>query len=352
MKEFDFTTWEGDNQMISSVSQQPSPTRTFQSRIGKNQKVITLEECFEKFNESENLDGVICSQCEKKRKDQEQIDNNKPSLISTPQFLSRRYWLWKLPPICILHLKRFRFDSSIRKKLYNVVDFPFYDLDLSPFLAPNKKSEEKRNNLYNLYGVIHHIGALSGGHYVSTIRQRISINNENEAIRDEKYTEKECELPSRTTSFDSISPSTPQSTNTSLNSSLSFYQDKWFLLNDNVVSEVKDKENIIGSTPYLLFYVRKELDLGQNKVESKLLQEVLIDQLKKLNIPFDEKILVDLFINKELKEKEEKEMNHMSSSLSTTSSSLLTSSSTFSSSLSSDEKDNNRKNDEGNCIIF
>ena len=43
--------------------------------------------------------------------------------------------LWRLPPIVIIHLKRFQFTQHMRRKLRDLVVFPIEGLDLSRIVA-------------------------------------------------------------------------------------------------------------------------------------------------------------------------------------------------------------------------
>lgn len=103
--------------------------------------------------------------------------------------------IWRLPPILIIHLKRFQYTTHSRRKLHKLVRFPIDDLDLSPYVAGDCEAENDgwatvpsnvgegmdgnggmeflgggRMTKYTLYAVIHHIGALSAGHYVASIK--------------------------------------------------------------------------------------------------------------------------------------------------------------------------------------
>jgi len=122
--------------------------------------------------------------------------------------------LWRLPPLLIIHLKRFQYTATSRRKLKNLVMFPLKGLDLKEFLAKNRTrrtetqeymeqsgllywrklggkfqseldsdrtssksnglvqplmSPGRSNSLYDLYAVVNHIGALGAGHYVANV---------------------------------------------------------------------------------------------------------------------------------------------------------------------------------------
>ena len=72
--------------------------------------------------------------------------------------------LWTLPPILIVHLKRFRyFEGGHRSKIDRAVRYPLQSWDLGG-------SERARSGfppVYDLYAVTHHEGSLAGGHYTA-----------------------------------------------------------------------------------------------------------------------------------------------------------------------------------------
>jgi ubiquitin carboxyl-terminal hydrolase 8 len=108
--------------------------------------------------------------------------------------------IWRLPPILLLHFKRFSFDGPFRNKLQTMVDFPLAGFDaakhavvgggvnllsqhtlntrprfffasshaLLPLQGPNHAAP------YSLYGVCNHFGSLTGGHYIATCKNVFS----------------------------------------------------------------------------------------------------------------------------------------------------------------------------------
>jgi len=84
---------------------------------------------------------------------------------------------------------------------------------------------------YDLYCTIHHIGALSGGHYVCAVRHRTGLDQG---------------------------------------------QCSWWLYNDGVLTEIKDLGELCSSSAYLLFYLRNDIEEVrivelQNRSEHQLL---------------------------------------------------------------------------------
>jgi ubiquitin C-terminal hydrolase len=109
--------------------------------------VLKLDDCFNLFTKKEELsdsDLWYCPKCKKHQHATKQID------------------LWKLPPVLVIHLKRFSYNRVFRDKIDTLVEVPLTDLDLSGYLTDdnNKTTISK----YNLIAVSNHYGGLGGGH--------------------------------------------------------------------------------------------------------------------------------------------------------------------------------------------
>ena len=180
---------------------------------------ITLEDCLDAFAKEERIPEAYCSRCKDFR-------------VQT-----KRMSLWRLPPIVIIHLKRFQFTQTMRRKLRDLVIFPVEGLDLSRIMAPDSHSqsydaklssdinqtddsetaEESESSgikddgraemLYDLYGVVHHQGALSGGHYVASLKSELD--------------------------------------------------GQWRLINDAQIFEIHARD-VVDSSAYILFYIRRD----------------------------------------------------------------------------------------------
>lgn len=149
----------------------------------------------------------------------------------------------------MIHLKRFQFTQHMKRKLRDLVVFPIEGLDLSRIVAPSSSSSSSpkangedhskreaeegdsntdgtsdfpggnfhplsRNNcgrtesIYDLYGVVHHQGALSGGHYVASLKSE--------------------------------------------------FDGKWRLFNDAQIYELNSRD-VVDPSAYILFYVRRDV---------------------------------------------------------------------------------------------
>eukprot|EP00928_Gymnodinium_smaydae_P065136 TRINITY_DN48318_c0_g1_i1.p1 TRINITY_DN48318_c0_g1~~TRINITY_DN48318_c0_g1_i1.p1 ORF type:complete len:514 (+),score=83.25 TRINITY_DN48318_c0_g1_i1:150-1691(+) len=75
--------------------------------------------------------------------------------------------LWKLPPVLILHLKRFEYDNATGefRKIATPLEAPL-TLDLAPYCS----SPQREGALYEVVCVANHIGTYGAGHYTATCR--------------------------------------------------------------------------------------------------------------------------------------------------------------------------------------
>jgi len=81
---------------------------------------VSLEQCLHAFTREEQLSGdekYYCPKC------------------ATHQPATKKLQIWRLPPILIVHLKRFQFVNHRWIKSHKAVQFPYTDLDLTSYLA-------------------------------------------------------------------------------------------------------------------------------------------------------------------------------------------------------------------------
>jgi len=114
----------------------------------------SLEDCLKAFISNEELTGDeqwVCPKCKKA------VDATK------------KFDLWKLPPILIVHLKRFKYSrSGRRRKISEEIGFPLEGFDVGRFVAsPQRDAPE-----YDLYAVSNHHGGYGGGHYTAYAKNR------------------------------------------------------------------------------------------------------------------------------------------------------------------------------------
>ncbi|XP_037076197.1 ubiquitin carboxyl-terminal hydrolase 8-like [Pollicipes pollicipes] len=115
------------------------------SRSGK----CSLQECIRLYMAGDTISGWTCPKC-------------KSSIEAT-----KTLYIWRLPPILIIHVQRFYNDGLWRKKQSNV-DFPLENLDMAPYVI--NKEARYRHHRYHLYGVVNHYGSMESGHYTAYCR--------------------------------------------------------------------------------------------------------------------------------------------------------------------------------------
>eukprot|EP00429_Kryptoperidinium_foliaceum_P000294 CAMPEP_0176021834 /NCGR_PEP_ID=MMETSP0120_2-20121206/10614_1 /TAXON_ID=160619 /ORGANISM="Kryptoperidinium foliaceum, Strain CCMP 1326" /LENGTH=418 /DNA_ID=CAMNT_0017354961 /DNA_START=78 /DNA_END=1330 /DNA_ORIENTATION=- len=109
----------------------------------------SVVQAIEKYLESEELSGDerwLCPKCKRKVDASKKID------------------IWKLPPVLVLHLKRFEFDP--RRMRFGKIDKHLtcpLTIDLSGFVA----SPQREHCVYDVVAVANHIGPFGSGHYTA-----------------------------------------------------------------------------------------------------------------------------------------------------------------------------------------
>jgi len=155
----------------------------------KPREAIKLDDCIDSFVTEETLpksEAWYCRQCK----------DHKCAF--------KKFDLYMLPDVLIIHLKRFSYDRHWREKIDSYVDFPTENLDMSKWVVCDA---EKKDATYNLYAVSNHYGGLGGGHYTAFAKNLLD--------------------------------------------------DKWYNLDDSSVTPV-DKESVKTSAAYVLFYTRSK----------------------------------------------------------------------------------------------
>ncbi|XP_063148065.1 ubiquitin carboxyl-terminal hydrolase 4 [Candoia aspera] len=160
----------------------------------KKKTAIALRDCIELFTTMETLgehDPWYCPNCKKH------------------QQATKKFDLWSLPCILVVHLKRFSYNRYWRDKLDTVVEFPIRDLNMSEFVCDPAASPY----VYDLIAVSNHYGGMGVGHYTAYAKNKIN--------------------------------------------------GKWYYFDDNSVSPASE-EQIVTKAAYVLFYQRRDVKLKGN----------------------------------------------------------------------------------------
>ncbi|BFZ09058.1 hypothetical protein BsWGS_12097 [Bradybaena similaris] len=122
---------------------------SMKSRNAQKRTVIQLDDCLKLFMKEEQLsekDPWYCPDCKQHKQ------------------ATKKFDLWSLPDVLIIHLKRFSYNKYLRDKIDVLVEFPVQGLDLRKYII-NEESTEC--NVYDLIAVTNHYGGLGGGHYTA-----------------------------------------------------------------------------------------------------------------------------------------------------------------------------------------
>lgn len=108
------------------------------------------------FFNGERVSGWYCPSCE------------------VPRDAIKKLDISKLPPVLVIHLKRFYADPYIqlkyrKKTIY--VDFPLTDMSMIDCVARTERNNGSNSkHTYNLYAVSNHYGSMDAGHYTGEKR--------------------------------------------------------------------------------------------------------------------------------------------------------------------------------------
>jgi ubiquitin carboxyl-terminal hydrolase 4/11/15 len=153
-----------------------------------NLQTLKLKDCIELYTTQEKLgadDAWYCPTCKKH------------------QQATKKFDLWSLPRILIIHLKRFVYNRYHRDKVNRMVQYPVRGLNMSEYII----NKSHLHAVYDLIGVCNHYGGLGGGHYTAFCQNQSDH--------------------------------------------------KWYLFDDNCVSEIKEQA-VVSSAAYVLFYMRRD----------------------------------------------------------------------------------------------
>lgn len=112
----------------------------------------SVQDCLKAYTDQEVLsesDAYYCAKCK------------------THRAVAKKISLYRLPPVLVLHLKRFSYSTLSRDKVSTAIKFPLQALDVAEYCAPDAVVDGSTE--YDLTGVVHHVGSLNGGHYTAYV---------------------------------------------------------------------------------------------------------------------------------------------------------------------------------------
>jgi hypothetical protein len=296
----------------------PSHTSLTTERQWMNEYKLPLENCLYKFIEQEQLDDIVCPGCKESNCMKKCFMLYRLPVVLVVQlkrFQFDRYSRRKLTqridfPYAGLDMKDFLTSSARDFSGENntggtaetSVDKSADNLDINNSEAINHsgdntdntiaatgKAPEITNNsdnlagtdnnssgrtdkpssiinpstIYDLYSVIHHVGVLGGGHYVTTVKtpnDTSSSTTTSTASTPITGVRRPGNISTNSSAMNSPVPNSSSTTiNTEDTSSTNSNNDNWYCLNDNLVSALSDNEDVSAPSAYVLFYVRRDM---------------------------------------------------------------------------------------------
>ncbi|KAE8611761.1 hypothetical protein XENTR_v10012591 [Xenopus tropicalis] len=142
--------WDSESKKLFYDDQEAEAFDKHESMTQPQKKKVTvaLRECIQLFTKTETLgehDPWYCPHCKKHQR------------------ATKKFDLWSLPKILVVHLKRFSYNRFWRDKLDAVVEFPIRDLNMSDFVCDPQAGPY----VYDLVAVSNHYGGMGGGHYTA-----------------------------------------------------------------------------------------------------------------------------------------------------------------------------------------
>ncbi|NXF38230.1 UBP4 hydrolase, partial [Nyctibius bracteatus] len=149
--------WDSDTRRLLFDEQEAQAFEKHVSMLQPQKKkaVVALRDCIELFTTMETLgehDPWYCPNCKKH------------------QQATKKFDLWSLPKILVVHLKRFSYSRYWRDKLDTVVEFPIRGLNMSEFVCDPRAG----SYVYDLIAVSNHYGAMGVGHYTAYAKNKVN----------------------------------------------------------------------------------------------------------------------------------------------------------------------------------
>jgi len=130
---------------------------SWNGKVAPKKQVISLSECLKLYTSQEKLgadDAWYCPNCQKH------------------QQATKKFDLWSLPEVLVIHLKRFTYNRYWRDKIDTVIDFPTKGLDMTQYVINSQHGVA----IYDLLAVSNHYGGMGGGHYTAYGKNKIDGN--------------------------------------------------------------------------------------------------------------------------------------------------------------------------------
>lgn len=152
------TKIETDKDNITELNYTYEPFNSLSLEIPSKNNV-SLMDCLDHFTSIEEIVSEIS-------KTVNESENNKTSNQYNSKTLVRKTkqtYFWNLPDAFVIFFKRW---TNSGEKNNALIDFPIDKLDMSSYM----RGYNCNKYVYDLYGVVNHMGGSGGGHYISYVK--------------------------------------------------------------------------------------------------------------------------------------------------------------------------------------
>jgi len=176
-----------DNETGKLISSVPEEHSILSLSIPTTQTPTTLYDCLDLYFQEETIENYV------------NTTENKN------QTIKRKSYMWKLPPVLVIELKRYDNMSFFITKNKKMVEFPLTGLDLTKYVLKYHEGygeDQLEEQIYDLYGVFYHYSLGKGtsfGHYIACVKNSNSnwysfddcnvsiVKNKNQLINNDAY---------------------------------------------------------------------------------------------------------------------------------------------------------------------
>lgn len=247
------------NSRLSRTSGNNSRRNVANSHIkaaSKDAKDMTLNVCLNEFCKDHCAEGWTCPKCGANGEGRQ------------------RMTLWNLPDLLTFHVKRFNCSARWREKISIKVNFPLTGLDMKEWCDPQSPVLQgpEDSSIYDLIGVINHLGGMTSGHYVAACKatycgteggEELAYSFSGEGTNGLDEIEKETQVSSgwklgRNKEKEIASSVQSKVATATAKSIAESHEPLWLQFDDDLVEPIPPS-SVVSENAYVLFYRRRRI---------------------------------------------------------------------------------------------
>ena len=235
------------NQKLLGTSGSDASKRNLNSSQGG----FHIGSCLAKFFEEQHLEatGWRCPVCKEDREGKQSMS------------------LWNLPDFLVFNFKRFNASSRWSEKITTRVDFPLTGLNMREWCdkqSPLSLQPSDEPFIYDLIGVVNHMGEIDTGHYIATCKASACSSDGNEEVAfnfngsNTTIPESAGEEPTSSGWRIGKSKEKQSSTKAASKAVSESAEPLWLKFDDELVEPIPPR-TVVTEAAYVLFYKRRQM---------------------------------------------------------------------------------------------